>query len=373
MNGVRDIAIVGAGLAGLACALSAAAAGASVQVFESAAAPADPPAHIDVVPNLLRDLATLGVGDACLQRGFVHQGVRVVDCGSGAQWELPAARLAGERYPPALGLRYGVLLGLLADAARERGVQLRWGAPVRAIDAPHGRVELGDGRHCRFDLVLLAGGAGALPALAPWPAAALPAAAMQVWYALLPRPAELDRSTWFIGPGARKTHLVPVALDRAGVAVSRPAAPLHARPVAASRAASLRALLCELPAPLPALAGHLRNDDAVAVRAVRSALQPRPWHRGALLAVGDAAHALPPHLGQAAAQSVEDAVVLGQLLRDAAPREVLLERFEARRYARAAQVHALATQAARWDQAPAADTDLHGLHEALWRVVSTAA
>ena len=33
----------------------------------------------------------------------------------------------------------------------------------------------------------------------------------------------------------------------------------------------------------------------------------------------------------------------------------------------------LATQAARWDQAPAADTDLHGLHEALWRVVSTAA
>ena len=93
------------------------------------------------------------------------------------------------------------------------------------------------------------------------------------------------------------------------------------------------------------------------------------WFAGGIAAAGDRALSL---VGSGVTSTLEIELV-ARRTRLKAEREVLLERFEARRYARAAQVHALATQAARWDQAPAADTDLHGLHEALWRVVSTAA
>jgi 2-polyprenyl-6-methoxyphenol hydroxylase-like FAD-dependent oxidoreductase len=74
---------------------------------------------------------------------------------------------------------------------------------------------------------------------------------------------------------------------------------------------------------------------------------------------------LPPHFGQAAAQCIEDAVVLGALLRERLDRDALLERFMSRRGERARQVHALVTQAARWDLQPEASTDLPALAERL--------
>ncbi|MBL8303508.1 MAG: NAD(P)-binding protein, partial [Ideonella sp.] len=60
------VGIVGAGLGGLAAALAAVRAGAQVDVFEALAEPPALPVPIDVVPNLLRDLATLGLGEACV-------------------------------------------------------------------------------------------------------------------------------------------------------------------------------------------------------------------------------------------------------------------------------------------------------------------
>ena len=53
---IGHVGVVGAGLAGLAAALAAATAGLHVDVFEAAPVLFEPQAHIDVVPNLLRDL-----------------------------------------------------------------------------------------------------------------------------------------------------------------------------------------------------------------------------------------------------------------------------------------------------------------------------
>jgi hypothetical protein len=65
--------------------------------------------------------------------------------------------------------------------------------------------------------------------------------------------------------------------------------------------------------------------------------------------------------------------VLGALLRDELDREALLESFTARRVARAQEVFAITSQAARWDLHPDAETDLGALLCDLGRIVATPA
>src|SRR5689334_5638648 len=115
---VRHVGIVGAGLAGLSAALAASLARVREEAFEADARPAMPAAHIEVVPNLLRDLVALELGASCVRAGFPYQGFAVLDGDGRRHFEIPTPRLAGERHAAALGMVYGDLLGLLRDAAQ---------------------------------------------------------------------------------------------------------------------------------------------------------------------------------------------------------------------------------------------------------------
>ena len=52
------------------------------------------------------------------------------------------------------------------------------------------------------------------------------------------------------------------------------------------------------------------------------------WHRGAVCLIGDAAHAIGPHVGQGASLALEDAVVLAKCLRDILDPPVAFATFE---------------------------------------------
>jgi 2-polyprenyl-6-methoxyphenol hydroxylase-like FAD-dependent oxidoreductase len=367
VNAPRSIAIVGAGLAGLAAAVAATAAGAHVDVFEAGPQRAAPPAHLDVVPPLMRDLVALGVGEACVRLGFAYQGVAFVDTEGRPVFEVATPALAGARWPAAMGMSYGALLEVLHAAALRQGACFHWGSAVQRVEssARGGRVRFGDSGLWEGDLALVAGAQGLAPAA--WPAAPRETVLPQRWdHALLARPRGLDRATWVLGPGRRKALLVPTGATQAGVAVLRE---LHAD----SSAAALRAQLQAQGPWLAAVAAGIGDDTVVVPRPVRSALLGGAWHDGAVLRIGNSAHRLPPHFGQAAAQAAEDAVVLLDLLQQGLDRAPLLERFMGRRGARAAQVHAVATQAAQWDLKPEPGTDLPALARRLAPIVAHAA
>jgi 2-polyprenyl-6-methoxyphenol hydroxylase-like FAD-dependent oxidoreductase len=78
---VQRVCVIGAGLAGLACAVAAAGRGLHVQVFDDADQQTTWRGHVEVVPNMLRDLVALGVGDACVRAGFPFHGVDVLRTG----------------------------------------------------------------------------------------------------------------------------------------------------------------------------------------------------------------------------------------------------------------------------------------------------
>jgi 2-polyprenyl-6-methoxyphenol hydroxylase-like FAD-dependent oxidoreductase len=75
----------------------------------------------------------------------------------------------------------------------------------------------------------------------------------------------------------------------------------------------------------------------------------RPWNRGRVVLIGDAAHVCPPTLAQGAAMAFEDAAVLGELV--AGSDEVddqLWTAFMDRRLARASAVVEASNQLAQW-------------------------
>jgi 2-polyprenyl-6-methoxyphenol hydroxylase-like FAD-dependent oxidoreductase len=94
-----------------------------------------------------------------------------------------------------------------------------------------------------------------------------------------------------------------------------------------------------------------RLTDPATVNYTRfeSHLLPAPWHRGRVVLIGDAVHACPPTLAQGAAQALEDAAVLAELLLDADTlTEAMWQAFTDRRYARANAVLDASLQLSHW-------------------------
>jgi 2-polyprenyl-6-methoxyphenol hydroxylase-like FAD-dependent oxidoreductase len=73
--------------------------------------------------------------------------------------------------------------------------------------------------------------------------------------------------------------------------------------------------------PIPALIGAI-SPDRVLHDDVYWIAEPLPaYHRGRVAILGDAAHAMTPHLGQGACQAIEDAVVLASVAGPGTPAE----------------------------------------------------
>lgn len=349
------VCVVGAGLAGLACAAAAAAAGSCVDVIDERSALATHQTHVNVVPNLLRDLVALGVGADCVKAGFPYRAIRVMDARGRNCCELPTPRLAPVGYPEALGMAHGELVGILAKAAQDRGARLFLGTRVEGLGWNMGRatLTLSDGREITPDLTLLASGA-----LSPLRDAALqirtaPVCLGHEWtYTQSPRPRGFDHASLVLDSAGQHAFIVPISPSTIGIALTSGDA---SRPV---------------PPVLQPLLARLAPDTPRIVRPLLAGFLPAPWHRGNLICVGECAHTLPPHFGQSAAQAVEDAIVLQQLLAQGLSPAAVAERFSERRHARARNVYQLVTQAARAQLSPNEETDLRALYLRLSRLVA---
>jgi 2-polyprenyl-6-methoxyphenol hydroxylase-like FAD-dependent oxidoreductase len=97
---------------------------------------------------------------------------------------------------------------------------------------------------------------------------------------------------------------------------------------------------------------QITDSVQVLMRPAEVILVPPPWFRGRVVLIGDAAHATTPHLASGAGIAIEDAVVLGELLRSDAPVAEVLETFMQRRYERCRTVVTNSIQLGEWQQRP---------------------
>jgi 2-polyprenyl-6-methoxyphenol hydroxylase-like FAD-dependent oxidoreductase len=100
----------------------------------------------------------------------------------------------------------------------------------------------------------------------------------------------------------------------------------------------LRALFEDDP---PLIAAMIERTDAIGAFPIHDMPSLPRWHRGRVVLVGDAAHAVSPSAGQGASLAFEDAVMLARCLRDIAEPEAAFARYEALRRPRAERIIAV--------------------------------
>ncbi len=349
----RDIAVVGAGIGGLAAAVALARRGARVRVLERAPALAEVGAGLQIGPNAVAVLEALGLAERLAPLASTPTGIELRDFRRGdLVARLPLGAAATARYGrPYWQFHRADLLGALADAATAAGVEIETRARVLSVaqDGAGARVVTESGA-VPAEAVIAADGARSGLRAALFGARPPRFTGNVAWRGLVPAerlpPGAVPEATSVtMGPGR---HLVTYPL-RGGALINFVAVEERAGWAAEGWSAA-----DDPERPRAAFRGWHRHVETLLAAVSETFLwglhdhPPIPdWSRGRVALLGDACHPMLPFLAQGAAMAIEDAWVLGASL-DAAPTiEAGLRDYSRRRLARATRVQTAAARNGR--------------------------
>jgi 2-polyprenyl-6-methoxyphenol hydroxylase-like FAD-dependent oxidoreductase len=349
MPAVDSVLIVGAGVSGCAAAILLAEAGVQVELIDQNAEIGSRGSGITLQGNALRVLRQLGVWDTLLEQGFAFNtvGFRAPDPQGTLIVEVPDARTGGPDLPATLGMPRPALASVLIDRARQVGVTVRLGQKYVGHTQDASTVtatledESGNRSSADYDLVIGADGVRSRVRADIGLEATITPIGMGIWRMFLPRPESIARTDLVYG-GA--SYIADAALS-------------HEEGVE-----RFRSLSEAYHGPWDDIRPSISHDRFVNYAVFESHVVEGPWNVGRIVIIGDAAHSCPPTLAQGAAQALEDAAVLSEIL--IAGDEVTDATFTSyleRRRPRASAVVSASVQLCDWLISGARDADVPGL------------
>jgi 2-polyprenyl-6-methoxyphenol hydroxylase-like FAD-dependent oxidoreductase len=350
MAAVDTVLVVGAGVAGAAAAILLAERGVAVELAEVKADAVAIGSGITLQGNALRVLRQLGVWDAVLAAGYAFDslGLRAPDGTLLA--EIPDARTGGPDLPATLGMPRPELARILLDRAVAQGVKLRPGTTVTTLEQDADGVDtaFADGGRGRYDLVIGADGVRSATRGQIGIALETTPVGMGIWRVFTPRPASVTRTDLVYGGPCHIAGYCPTGEDSLYGYLVEDAQDRGAL-IPGEQLDVVRGLAAGYAGPWADIVPLLTDPATIHYTHFESHVLDGPWHRGRVVLIGDAVHACPPTLAQGAAQALEDAAVLAELLLGAdrfAP--AVLDALVARRAPRARAVVEASVQLARW-------------------------
>lgn len=324
----RQITIVGAGVAGLACAAAMAQRGAQVLLLEQGDALRAVGAGLQLSPNAMRVIDALGIGAALRESALRNEAVLLRDSSGAAVARLD---LIGHRPDGDYRLIHRArLIELLARAATDAGVRIEFGRKVTQV--PDGPLVIGaDGLRSTVRQAL---NGREVPFFTRQTA----------WRALIPDEGGGVGAQVFMGPGR---HLVSYPLKgglRNLVAVQERDEWQDEGWSHADDPARLREAFSGFGGPVPEWLGRVTETHIWGL--FRHEIAPK-WHDGRHALIGDALHPTLPFMAQGAAMALEDAWLMASCLDKHAESATALDRFEALRKTRVTRIVAEANRNAR--------------------------
>lgn len=343
----KKILIVGAGIGGLCTGVALARIGVEVDIIDIKPDNSVPGVGWGLRTNGLRALREIGLLEPTLALGFPtpplsyydRNGRHVVDIPYGRQFD----GMPNNVQLPRLGF-----LEMASAHALEAGCSIKMATTAVDIeqDADGVTVELSDGSSRRYDLVLGFDGINSSirrylfgEKYVPTPSGGV------AWRAPVRAPETLKGAVFCHGFGG-KVGFVPLAGGMMYVIVTHhePGRPRH-DPAAFPELMYQRARAMMGDSVFMAdEIESLRTAANVAYTPLDTVMVPYPWHRGRVMIMGDAAHAMTPYLGSGAAMAIEDGVVFAQLLQSDDTLYDVQTKFMARRYPRVKTVWDISLQ-----------------------------
>jgi 2-polyprenyl-6-methoxyphenol hydroxylase-like FAD-dependent oxidoreductase len=372
MASERKVLIIGGGIGGLSAAIALRRAGVDVDLVEINTSFKVYHVGIIVQGNFIRAMNELGIADQAVAVGYPQMGLQFKDIHGNLVADIPGIRLAGEKYPSDLGMARPALHGVLTEAARANGANLRLGLTFETITQSAEAVDVTftDGSRGRYDLVVGADGLRSKVRATFFPDAPTPKFTGQgVWRYNVPRPPEITRTFMCVGLDGGKCGFCPLT-PTTGYVILVQAEPGNPRHPPDQLADIMRSRLAACTGLMATLRDQITDSSQVVYRPLEALFVPAPWYRGRVLLIGDAVHATTPHMGQGAAQAVEDAVVLGKLFAQNLPLGEMLPKFMERRYERCKFINESSIQIGEWEQHPSPEADPASLTRKMLEVVA---
>ncbi|MER7926131.1 FAD-dependent oxidoreductase [Streptomyces sp. NPDC096057] len=358
------VLVIGGGAAGNAITILLRRAGMDVDLIE--ARPdwnATTGSGITLQGNALRVLRELGVWDQVKASGYAFGSLGVTAPDGTVLFEAEDIRTGGKDLPATLGMQRPQLQQILIDAVRASGASVRLGTTAEILSQnAHGvSVRFNDGTTGGYDLVIAADGLGSATRAAIGISDKPEPTGMAIWRIAAPRPASVTRTDLSYGgpayiagycPTGENTiyaYLVEANRDRATI---DPAA----------HADEMRRLAQGYGGAWPEITTHITDPKKVNYTWFDRLLVEGSWHRGRVVLIGDAAHCCPPTMAQGAAMSLEDALVLAELLGSGQHwGDELFQAYYDRRIPRVRTVVEASVQIGQWQLDGVRDADMAGL------------
>jgi 2-polyprenyl-6-methoxyphenol hydroxylase-like FAD-dependent oxidoreductase len=269
-------------------------------------------------------------------------------------------------YPAGNGILRPRLHAILADAAIRAGAILRPGTTFTKLEpgADGVTVELSDGSRENYDLTVGADGINSKVRQQIFGSELGPKfTGEMVWRANVPRLDAVDCVSIYATLGAR-AGLIPIATDLMYIFLIESPRDGELRIADGRLHEVFREHLAGWGGPIAEVRDRFLTDTSHTIyyRPLESLMLTPDWYRDRVVIIGDAAHAMTPHLGQGAAQAIEDAVVLARLLAisDGTLDEAMAA-FMDRRHDRCKFVLDASLQIGQWEIDRATDGDFVGV------------
>ncbi|CAL9387410.1 FAD-dependent oxidoreductase [Streptomyces lavenduligriseus] len=364
MSTPRTVLVIGGGAAGNAATVLLRRAGIAVDLVEAKDDwNATAGSGITLQGNALRVLRELGVWERVKESGFGFDSVGLTAPDGTVLHVARDVRTGGDDLPATVGMERPRLQRILIDAVRAGGARVRLGTRATEFeqDADGVTVRFTDGTEGRYDLVIAADGIGSATRAAVGITDKPEPTGMAIWRVAAPRPAGVVRTDLTYGGPAYIAGYCPTG-DTTIYAYVVEANRDRAAIPPETYADEMRRLASSYGGHWADITPHITDPAKVNYTWFDRMLVEGPWHRGRVVLAGDAAHCCPPTLAQGAAMSLEDALVLAELLTSGREwDDALLREYHERRMPRVRAVVEASVRLGQWQLDGVRDADVPGL------------